>query len=104
MKFAKELIKLCRRLPKDTVNFKLVDQVIRSAGSIGANYREANDSLGKQDFILRLRIARKEAKETSFWLELIKEANHSLEDIDSLINECIQLRNILSAIISKSIK
>jgi len=104
LEFAKQLIRFCKKLPKDTVNFKLVDQVIRSAGSIGANYREANDSLGKQDFLYRLRIARKEAKETTFWLELIKEANPLLKEVEGLIDECNQLRNILSAIITKSTK
>jgi len=98
--FAKQIINFCKNLPKNTINFKLIDQLIRSAGSIGANYREANDSLGKKDFIHRLRIARKESKETIFWLELVKEANKNIS-IDNLIDECCQLRNILSAIIKK---
>ena len=102
LKFAKQIVQLCRILPNNTVNFKLIDQLIRAAGSIGANYREANDSLGKKDFIHRLRIARKEAKETIFWLELIVEANPNLkEEITKLISECTELRNILSSIINK---
>lgn len=104
LQFAKNIIGLCKKLPGNTVNFKLIDQIVRSATSIGANYREANDSLSKKDFTNRLRISRKEAKETSFWLELIKDTNRQFEkDIDILIDECIQLRNILSAIISKSL-
>jgi len=100
--FAKQIINLCKDLPKNTINFKLIDQLVRSAGSVGANYREANDSLGKKDFIHRLRISRKEAKETIYWLELILEANNEIEkEINSLIEECTQLRNILSAIINK---
>lgn len=103
--FAKMIIRLSKELPSNTVNFKLIDQIIRSAGSIGANYREANDSLGKKDFLHRLRIARKEAKETTFWLELILEANKDFEQqILNLIDECQQLRNILSSIITKSTK
>jgi len=98
--FAKQIIIFCKKLSNNTINFKLIDQLIRSAGSIGANYREANDSLGKKDFIHRLRISRKESKETIFWLELIKEANKNIS-VDSLIDECTQLRNILSAIIKK---
>lgn len=102
LKFAKQIIRLCKKLSKNTVNFKLVDQVVRSAGSIGANYREANDALGKKDFIHRLRISRKEAKETAFWLELILEANpNSKQEIDQLMAECKEIRNILSAIINK---
>lgn len=100
LEFAKEVIRLCKKLPNNTVNFKLVDQLVRSGGSIGANYREANDSLGKKDFVNRLRIARKEAKETIFWLELLKEANFEIK-IDDLIHEATELRNILSAIIKK---
>ncbi len=104
LKFAKNVIRLCKSLPSNTVNLKLVNQLIRSAGSIGANYREANDSLGKKDFLHRLRIARKEAKETIFWLELILEANRDKKkEIDGLIGECTEIRNILSAIINKSL-
>ncbi len=103
LKFAKSVIRLCKSLPNNTVNLKLIDQLIRSAGSIGANYREANDALGKKDFIHRLRIARKEAKETIFWLELVLEANEDKEvEVKDLIEECVQIRNILSAIINKT--
>ncbi len=102
LNFAKKIIQLCKSLPKDGVNFNLTDQIIRSAGSIGANYREANESLSKKDLLMRLRISRKEAKETSFWLELIKEANPVNTQIcDLLIDESTQLRNILSAIIKR---
>ncbi len=101
--FAKRVIVLCKALPRNTVNAKLVDQIIRSAGSVGANYREANDALGKKDFLMRLRIARKEAKETEFWLELIVEANPSFEKrMVDLLREITELRKILSSIISKS--
>lgn len=100
--FAKSIIHLCQKLSINTVNTKLIDQTIRSSGSIGANYREANDSLGKKDFSLRLRISRKETKETIFWLELIKEANLSnAREIEELISEATEIRNILSAIIKK---
>lgn len=101
--FAKRVIRLSKELPKDRINNPLVGQVIRSAGSIGANYREANESLGKKDFIYRLRIARKEAKETQHWLELIKEANQGLEArMRNLFQELQEIRNILSAIIEKA--
>ena len=72
--FAKEVILLCRKLPRDSVNHRLIGQVVGSSGSIGANYREANDALGTKDFISRLRISRGEAKETIHWLELIETA------------------------------
>jgi len=101
-KFAKRVIKLCKALPKNNINYVLVSQVVRSAGSVGANYREANDALGKRDFIHRLRISRKEAKETIHWLELISES-HSVfrKRMINLQQEAIELRNILSSIIIK---
>ena len=76
--------------------------MVRSGGSVGANYREANDALGKKDFTHRLRISRKETKETIFWLELLLESNpNQKSEINLLINEGIEIRNILSAIIRK---
>lgn len=99
--FSKHVLNLCGRLSRNQVNLKLMDQLIRSATSIGANYREANDALGKKDFVHRVRIARKEAKETNYWLELVAEFNKDPE-IDKLAKECIELRNILSAIITKA--
>lgn len=103
LKFSKDIVNLCRKLKKDMISLELIKQCIRSACSVGANYREANEKLSKKDFIHRIRIARKEAKETTYWLELIKEA--SLEfanEIDLLIKESEELRNILSAILDKT--
>jgi len=101
-KFAVEVVKLCRKLPKDSINSRLTGQAVGSAGSVGANYREANDALGKKDFILRVKISRKEAKEVIHWLELIKEANPEfLKEADVLKKEALELKNILSAIANK---
>ena len=100
LNFAKNIIKLCKILPFDNINSVLINQIIRSSASVGANYREANDALSKKDFIHRLRISRKEAKETIYWLQLINEANQKI-DINYLVDECSQLRNILSSIITK---
>ena len=68
--FAQEVRNFIKTIPKTIANIEDGKQVIRSSGSVGANYIEANESLGKKDFILRLRIARKEAKETRYWLGL----------------------------------
>lgn len=103
--FAKRVIRLCKAVPAGTINTPLISQLIRSCGSVGANYREANECLGKKDFILRLRIARKETKESSHWLDLIEEANPSLKARMALLkNESKELRSILSAIILKAQK
>lgn len=101
--FAKRVIRLCKELPTNTINRRLIDQIIRSSGSVGANYREANESWGKKDFVHRLRIARKECKETDHWLMLIEEANEGFgKRMEALFGECHEIRNILSAIITKA--
>ena len=100
LNFTKNIIKLCKILPFNNINSVLINQIIRSSASVGANYREANDALSKKDFVHRLRISRKEAKETIYWLQLIKEANQKV-DINFLVDECSQLKNIVSSIITK---
>ena len=100
--FAKRVVRLCVALPKNSINNRLTGQGVGSAGSVGANYREANDALGKKDFIHRLKISRREAKEAIHWLELIAEANPEFKArMGNLLNEAKELRNILSAIIKK---
>lgn len=101
--FSKKIIDLVRLLPKDLINRELISQIMRSATSVGANYREANDALGKKDFFMRMKICRKEAKETKYWLELIAYSNPQLkEEVKPLINECVEIIKIFSAIIAKS--
>lgn len=101
--FAKAVIRLCKDSPRNPINDRLVGQIVGASGSIGANYREANDALGKKDFIQRLKIARREAKESQHWLELILEANLNKETaLKPLMREAEELKNILSAIIIKS--
>jgi four helix bundle protein len=75
---------------------------VRSSGSIGANYIEANESLGDKDKIFRLRISRKEAKETMYWLTILEKTNQELfNEINELNNEAEELRKIISTIIMK---
>ena len=101
-KFAKAVIVLCKDLIRNPINNRLVDQVVGASGSIGANYREANDALGKKDFIQRLKISRREAKEAIHWLELLAVANdHKKAEIQLLLKEAVELKNILSAILIK---
>ncbi len=101
--FAKAVVTVCRELPRDPINDRLTGQLVGSAGSIGANYREANDALGKKDFVQRLKIARREAKECQHWLELVLQANSDrVSRIGPLAEEAGQLKSILSSIIAKS--
>lgn len=100
--FAKQTINVCQKLPRNRINDPIVGQTIRATGSTGANYREANEALGKKDFVYRLRVARKEAKEAQYWFELLLEANPSHKtELLLLWKEAGELRNILSAIINK---
>ena len=80
-------------------------QIIRSSGSIGANYIEANEKLSKKDFVFRIKICRKEAKESAYWLKLIKDSNELANEaeVSSLINEAEELKKIFSSIVVKSI-
>ncbi len=103
LEFTKGIIRICKKLSKDTINNKIISQLIRSSGSVGANYREANEAVSKKDFLHRMKITRKECKESSYWLELLKEVNKRIEeDIDVFSQEAKELRNIFSAIIEKS--
>ena len=103
LKFAKRVRIFINRLPKSASNLKDGDQLIRSSGSVGANYIEANESLGGKDFIYRIKICRKEAKESRFWLNLIDTgALNSLEqERDALIQESTELMNIFGSIVQK---
>lgn len=104
IEFSRVTIRLCRKLPKDTITTELIRQVIRSVCSVGANYREANEKLSKKDFVHRVRIARKEAKESTYWFELLQEAAPEFSaEIAPLIQECGELRNILSAILARAL-
>ncbi|MEQ9090143.1 MAG: four helix bundle protein [Balneola sp.] len=71
LEFAKAKRVLVKKLPRCTYNFEDGKQLIRSSGSIGANYIEANEALSKKDFKMRMKISRKEAKETCYWLKLV---------------------------------
>ena len=103
LKFLQNVIKLCKKLPRDTVNIELIRQLIRAAGSVGANYREANESISKKDLNHRIRISRKEAKESHYWLQGLLEANLDFKtEIEPLINEALELARIFSTIMLKT--
>src|SRR4030042_2651311 len=94
--FARKTRELVKKIPKTTGNFEDGKQLIRSSGSVGANYIEANEALSKKDFCLRVKISRKEAKESRYWLRLIDAGEkQSLEqDRENLINEATELMKI----------
>ena len=104
LNFAKEVRVFIKNIPKIIANFEDAKQVIRSSGSIGANYIEANESLSKKDFLMRIKICRKEAKETKYWMEIIDVNNDKNlnNEKNKLLNEAMELMMIMSAIMRKS--
>lgn len=101
--FARDCRFYIQKLPKTISNIEDAKQLARSSGSIGANYIEANEKLGEKDFLFRAKIARKEAKESKYWLMLLHEMNSDFKEISKeLITESDALRKILSTIISKT--
>ena len=102
--FAKEVRLFVKTLPKTPANAEDSRQLIKASGSVGANYREANEALSKKDFLMRMRISRKEAKESAYWLRLINGTNDlkNRNDALGLIQEANELKKILSSIIEKS--
>ena len=100
--FARAVISLTKDLPRSTANFEISKQLIRAAGSVGANYIEANEALGKKDFMMRVRISKKESKESRYWLRLIECCDTDVKKRDDLIQEATELMKILGSILEKS--
>ena len=98
MDFTIKIIKLCETIKG---HYSLINQLERSATSIGANIHEANYAHGKPDFIAKLQIALKEANETGYWLELLFKTNYmSEEEYKVLDSACTSLRVMLIASIN----
>lgn len=103
--FAADCRSFVRRVEWDIPNMEDCKQLVRSSGSVAANYIEANECLGDKDLLMRLKISRKEAKESRLWLSLIMTKQPELViEKQRLTNECNELKNILSAIINKRLR
>ncbi len=103
LKFARGVIKFTNKVPKTLANIEIIRQLVRSAGSVGANYIEANESLSKKDFVMRIKICRKEAKESGYWLKLIVTNSKVMEkERNNFIQETTELTKIFGAILEKS--
>lgn len=101
--FAENIILLINKLPFNSINKPLIEQLMRSAGSIGANYCEADAAESKKDFKHKIGICKKESKETRHWLRLLAKANPDFKEaIRPLWKECHELLLIFSKIFSKS--
>jgi four helix bundle protein len=93
-----------KKLPKTLANIEDSKQLVDASGSVGANYIEANEALSKKDFVMRIKISRKEAKESRFWLRLVDTGNSSVLEKEraELVQEATELMNIFGSILRKS--
>ncbi len=91
-------------MPKNISSIEYGKQAGGASGSVGANYIEANEALSKKDFMMRIKICRKEAKESGYWLRLIVETNEEKykEEGKRLSNEATELKKIFSSILVRS--
>ncbi len=101
--FGKRVRDFCLSLKWDIINVEYIRQVIRSSGSVGGNYIEASDDLGKLDEKMKIKISRREAKESIHWLDLILTyGNNELEkERLDLMDEAFQIKKILSTILKR---
>jgi len=102
LNFTKNVIRLINEIPKSLANGEISRQLVRSAGSVGANYIEANESLSKKDFVMRIKICRKEAKESRYWLRLIQCNDGTIDEQRKLVQESQELMKIFGAILEKT--
>ncbi len=102
-RLAEEIIRLVKTLKLTAVNKRIVDQLVGSGGSLGANYCEANEAESKQDFKHKIGICKKETKETKHWLRLLAVANPEIkEQLRVLYRETQELLLIFSKILKSS--
>src|SRR5881397_262924 len=99
--FAKASRAFVKQLPRTVSNAEDAKQFIRAAGSIGANYIEANEAIGKKDFVMKIKICRREAKESRYWLRLLDVDGQLEEEREQLSSEATELMNIFGAILRK---
>ena len=100
--FAKRVNEYVNKLPRTIPNIENGKQLVRAAGSVGANYIEANESLSKKDFKMRVKISKKEAKESRYWLRLTQPIKENETEKEELVKEATELMKIFGSILEKS--
>jgi len=101
--FGEKVIDLVKKIPENSINKRLIEQVVGAAGSLGANYCEATEAESRNDFIHKVGIAKKEARETTYWLKMIVAAEPNLkEEALKIYQEAKELNLIMNAIVIKS--
>jgi four helix bundle protein len=102
-KFAVRIIKFVQKLPRNYVSQKIGGQLVDAATSVGANVEEATGGFSKKDFTYKMGVAFKEARESNYWLRLIKVSEIAKGDeLDFLLNESEELKKILASIVKTS--
>ena len=102
-KFALRIVKLHAYLSKELKQFEISSQILRSGTSVGANIEEAIGGASKKDFINKLTISYKEARETKYWLRLLKDSEIIESSLaESLLNDCEELLRLLYTIINST--
>lgn len=100
--FAQAIRAFVKVLPRTVSNSEDARQLVRASGSVAANWIEADEALSKKDFLVRVKICRKEAKESRLFLRLVDAGPEALKRLDALVAEARELTLIFSAIISKA--
>jgi four helix bundle protein len=100
--FALEIIGLVKKFPKNNEGIIIGKQLLKSATSIGANVEEAVGAFTKNDFTYKMGLSLKEARETNYWLRLVRDSKLVNTEIESYIESSEELRKILTAIVKKS--
>lgn len=99
--FAKATARFIGQCQKSIINNEYAKQLVRSSSSVGANYMEARESMSKKDFIHRIKVSKKEARESRYWLQLIQADQSLSSERNRLITESTELLKILSTIAAK---
>jgi four helix bundle protein len=102
LRFAKMVRNYVKSLPNTVGNMEDARQLIKASGSAGANYIEAEEALSKKDFVMRIKISRKEAKESGYWFELTEPREDQILEKENLIKEARELTKIFGSIVEKS--
>jgi len=102
LKFAKRARDYVKNLTKTLANIEDGKQLIKASGSVGSNYIEAEEALSRKDFVMRIKISRKEAKESRYWLELIEPEENQNREKEALIQEATELTKIFGSIVERS--
>jgi four helix bundle protein len=100
--FAKASRTFAKQLPRTISDVEDAKQFVRASGSVGANYIEANECIGKRDFVMKIKTCRREAKESGYWLRLLDVDGQYEQERQSLVREATELMKIFGSIVRRS--